>query len=101
MAIQGTGWYHTLIELTVRAEKSHRATAGWSFIGKSRIAFAAIDAKDIFTATVFLALHLAILAYIGIAIFIQSVGAVAKELFVAKKIRKTRYTLLNGLEREV
>jgi hypothetical protein len=85
----------------VRADVSHRTTTGWSFIGKTRIAFAAIDAKEIFTATVFLALHLTILAYIGIAIFIESVGAVAEELFVSKKIRKTRYTLLNGLGREV
>ena len=85
----------------MRALKSHRATTGWSFIGKRRIAFTAIDAKEIFTTTVFLALHLAILAYKGIAIFIESVGAVTKELFVAEEIRKTRYALLNHVKREV
>jgi hypothetical protein len=85
----------------VRAHKSHRATTGGSFIRKRRIAFTAIDAKEIFTATVFLALHLAILAYVGITILIESVRAVAKKLFIAEEIRKARYALLNNVGKEV
>jgi hypothetical protein len=60
---------------------------------KIGIAFSSIDAVQSFTSTIGFTLVFAELSDVGIAIFIQSLRTIAKELFIAIVIHESRDAL--------